>query len=198
MSVELGNQKQFDAFADAVARELGTHCRTAPALAHMLSRVIIDDEGRALSLRQHDSDQPARLKVYAALPDDSEILTPRIGVTASSARHVAREITRRLYPMHAEASKLAAELTARKETEARDRHTVAQAVAHTLPGARIEENSRTTRVVWQRPCPRDDHDRFVQHDSVCVYVGPSGERVSVEADARPQRIVTMLAAFAEQ
>ncbi|MET7889326.1 hypothetical protein ABZU45_40535 [Streptomyces avermitilis] len=96
MAQDLTTREQFDTFAEEVARELGTHCRTAPAYAHMLSRIIIDDEGRALSLRQHDYQQPARLRVYAALPDDSDVQTPSIGVTASSARHVAQEITRRL------------------------------------------------------------------------------------------------------
>ncbi|MFD8221919.1 hypothetical protein ACFXKC_10850 [Streptomyces sp. NPDC059340] len=68
-------QKQFDAFADEVARKLGTHCRTAPndEYARGLARLIIDDEGRALNLCQPDDRQPARLKVYAALPDDSEV-----------------------------------------------------------------------------------------------------------------------------
>ncbi|MFE9812460.1 hypothetical protein [Streptomyces sp. NPDC005548] len=91
MPPELTTQEQFAAFADEVARELGTHCRTAPEpeYTHMLSRVIIDGEGRALSLRQHDSDEPARLKVYAALPDDTQVAMPRIGVTAISARHIA-------------------------------------------------------------------------------------------------------------
>ncbi|MFF4542243.1 hypothetical protein [Streptomyces aureus] len=76
MSVELSTQAQFDGFADDVARKLGTHCRTAPGYAHMLSRDIVDDEGRALSLRQPDPAQPNRLRAYAALPDGSEIQTP--------------------------------------------------------------------------------------------------------------------------
>ncbi|MFE2537053.1 hypothetical protein [Streptomyces sp. NPDC059371] len=70
-----------------------------------------------------------------------------------------------------------------------------QAVALALPGARIEENSRTTRVVWQHPCPPDG-DSPAQPDSACVYVGPSGERVSVEVSAHPQGVVAMLTALA--
>ncbi|MEU9370408.1 hypothetical protein AB0D71_38225 [Streptomyces avermitilis] len=198
MAQDLTTQEQFDTFAEEVARELGTHCRTAPAYAHMLSRIIIDDEGRALSLCQHDYQQPARLRVYAALPDDSDVQTPSIGATASSARHVAREITRRLYPLHAETSRRAAELTARKEAEARDRRAVAEAVAGALPGARVAEDYRRTRVIWQRACPPHGHGSPVQHDSACAVVGASGESVSVEVSGRPQGIVAMLAAFAEQ
>ncbi|MER7982465.1 hypothetical protein [Streptomyces sp. NPDC095817] len=197
MPVELNTQSQFAAFAAEVARELGTHCRTAPTpeYDHMLSHVIIDGEGRALSLRQHDSDQPARLKVYAALPDDTQVAMPRIGVTATSARHVAREITRRLYPMHAEASQRAAELTALKMAEARDRRAVSDAVAGALPGARVEENERTTRVIWQRPAPPGGHVGPGQRDSVCVYVGASGEWVSADVSGRPHAILAMLAVF---
>lgn len=79
MPQELTTQRQFDTFADEVARELGTHCRTAPDTpnTHMLSQLIIDGEGRALSLRQHDCGKPTSLRIYAALPDDSEVRTPR-------------------------------------------------------------------------------------------------------------------------
>ncbi|WRZ87618.1 hypothetical protein OHB54_46210 [Streptomyces sp. NBC_01007] len=164
----------------------------------MLSRRIIDGDGRAVSLRRHDFQQPARLRVYAALPDDSEVRTLSIGVTASSARHVAREISRRLYPLHAEASRLAAEFTARKEAEARGRRAVAESVACVLPEARVEEAYRRTRVIWQRACPPHGHGSPVQHDSVCAAIGASGGSVSVEASGRPQGIVAMLAAFAEQ
>ncbi|WP_415940224.1 hypothetical protein [Streptomyces sp. 039-1] len=200
MPTELSTQSQFAAFADEVARELGTHCRIAPEpeYTHILSRVIIDGEGRALSLRQHDSAEPARLKVYAALPDDTQVAMPRIGVTAISARHIAREITRRLYPMHADASQRAAELTARTEAEARDRRAVTEAVARALPGASIEENPRTTRVVWQRPALPDGDAGPVQRDSVCVYVGTSGKELSVDVTGRPHAIVAMLAAFTAQ
>ncbi|MFD0070042.1 hypothetical protein ACFV99_26505 [Streptomyces sp. NPDC059944] len=190
MSVELNRQSQFTAFADEVARELGTHCRTAPDFDHMLSRLIIDDEGRGLSLRQHDSAQPTRLKVYAAVPDGSRV---RIGVTAISAQHVAQEITRRLYPLHAEAARRAAELTGRDDSEARDRRAVTEAVAGALPGAHVEENYRVSKVTWQRPCPPDGHGPVP--DTVCVGIGPSGESVSVEVSGTPERIVAMLAAF---
>ncbi|MFF1745869.1 hypothetical protein [Streptomyces mirabilis] len=83
MPQEMTTQEQFDAFADEVARELGTHCRTAPndKYARGLARLIIDDEGRALNLCQPDDQQTAHLKVYAALPDDSEVQAPSIGVT---------------------------------------------------------------------------------------------------------------------
>ncbi|MFI6340759.1 hypothetical protein [Streptomyces sp. NPDC050535] len=199
MSTELTTQQQFAAFADEVAAELGTHCRIAPSpeYDHMLSRVIIDDDGRALSLRQHDYSQPTHLKVYAALPDDSQVLTPQIGVTAISARHVAREITRRLYPQHAELTQLTAELTAQAQAEARDRRAVAEALAAALPGAHVEENYRYTRVVWQRPCPPDSHDGPVRPDSVCIGVRPSGEHVNVEVSGHARGIVAMLAAFVE-
>ncbi|WP_406834796.1 hypothetical protein ACICHK_00055 [Streptomyces sp. AHU1] len=196
MPVELSTQAQFDVFTDAVARELGTHCRTAPGLDHMLSRVIIDDEGRALSLRQHDSDQPARLKVYAALPGDADLLTPSIGVTASSARHVAQQITRRLYPLHAEISQLAAELAAKKEAEARARRTVAETIAGALPGARVHEQYRRTDVHWQRAPHPQGQPGPVQIDRVDVVIGASGEGVNVEVSGHLQGIAAMLAAFA--
>jgi hypothetical protein len=198
MSLELKTQEQFAAFTEEVARELGTHCRTTPCLSHMLSRIIIDDEGRVLSLRQHDFEHPTRLKVYAALPDDSQVRNPRIGVTASSAQHVAREITRRLYPLHAEASRRAVELTTRADAEVRDRRAVTEAVVRALPGARVEENYRVTKVVWQRPCQPDGDGSPVRHDTARVTVGPSGESVRVEVSGRPAGIAAMLAAFAEQ
>ncbi|MFD5722631.1 hypothetical protein [Streptomyces sp. NPDC127036] len=191
MPLELNTQSQFAAFADEVARELGTHCRTAPDYDHMLSRLIIDDEGRGLSLRQYDGAQPTRLKVSAAVQDGSRV---RIGVTAISARHVAQEITRRLYPLHAQAARRAAELTGRDDSEAHDRRTVTEAVAATLPGAHVEENYRVTKVTWQRPHPSDGHGPD-QRDTVCVGIGPSGESVSVEVSGTPERIVAMLAAF---
>ncbi|MEW1568465.1 hypothetical protein AB0454_36490 [Streptomyces sp. NPDC093509] len=194
MPVELNTQAQFAAFADEVARGLGTHCRTAPDYDHMLSRLIIDDEGRGLSLRQYDGAQPTRLKVSAAVQDGSRV---RIGVTAISARHVAQEITRRLYPLHAQAARRAAELTGRDDAEAHDRRTVAEAVAAALPGAHVEENYRVTKVTWQRPHPSDGHGQ-VQCDTVCVGIGPGGEGVEVELSGCPSRIVAMLAAFAKQ
>ncbi|MGQ4344116.1 hypothetical protein [Streptomyces sp. SAS_275] len=137
MPVELNTQAQFAAFVDEVARELGTHCRTAPDYDHILSRLIIDDEGRALSLRQYDGAQPTRLKVSAAVQDGSRV---RIGVTASSARHVAQEVTRRLYPLHAQAARRAAELTGRDDSEAHDRRTVTRPWPASCP----EPTSRRT------------------------------------------------------
>jgi hypothetical protein len=198
MPQEMTAQEQFDAFADEVARKLGTHCRTAPNDEYVRgpARLIIDDEGRALNLCQPDDRQPARLKVYAALPDDSEVQAPSIGVTASSARHVAREITRRLYPLHTEISQMAAQLTARKEAEARDRRAVALAVA--LPGARVQEQHRRTDVYWQRASQPQGQPGPVQIDNVRAVIGASGESVSVEVSGHPQGIVAMLAALAEQ
>ncbi|MFE9769799.1 hypothetical protein ACFYPC_35645 [Streptomyces sp. NPDC005808] len=200
MPQEMTTQEQFDAFADEVARELGTHCRTAPSdeYAHGLARLIIDDEERALNLCQPDDRQPARLKVYAALPDGSEVLAPSIGVTASSAHHVARQITRRLYPLHAEASHLAAQFTARKEAEARERRAVVEAVAGALPGARIQDQHRRTDVYWQRASQPQGPSGPIHIDSVRAVIGASGEGVSVEVSGRPQDIVAMLAAFAER
>ncbi|MFJ8364513.1 hypothetical protein [Streptomyces sp. NPDC093984] len=147
MPQELTTQEQFDAFADDVARELGTHCRTAPLPEYVrgLARLIVDGDGRAVRLCQPDAEQPSRLKVYAALPDEAQVQTPSIRVTAISARHVAREITRRLYPLHTEAAELAAQIAARQQAEASARAAVAEAVADALPGARIEEQYRRTR-----------------------------------------------------
>ncbi|MFE2840010.1 hypothetical protein ACFXI6_55595 [Streptomyces mirabilis] len=200
MPQEMTTQEQFDAFADEVARKLGTHCRTAPNDKYVrgLARLIIDDEGRALNLCQPDDRQPARLKVSAALPDDSEVQAPSIGVTASSAQHVAREITRRLYPLHTEISQMAAQLTARKEAEARDRRAVAEALAEALPGARVQEQHRRTDVYWQRASQPQGQPGPVQIDNVRAVIGASGESVSVEVSGRPQGIVAMLAALAEQ
>ncbi|MFJ4748885.1 hypothetical protein [Streptomyces albogriseolus] len=139
-------QEQFDAFAAELARELGTHCRTAPLPAEGTSRLIVDDDGRALRLRQRqrqrqrDSRHPERLRVYAALPDESEVSAPSIGVTASSARHVAREIVRRLYPLHAEAVQHAAEITALRQAEEEDaRRSAVEAVTRSLPGSVVQE-----------------------------------------------------------
>ncbi|MET8291514.1 hypothetical protein ABZV80_41030 [Streptomyces sp. NPDC005132] len=194
MPPELSTQKQFDAFADEVARELGAGCSTAPdaECTHMLARLITDSAGRTLSVRQHDCSQPARLKIYATLPDDADVRTPSIGVTASSARHLAREITRRLYPLRTEAVALCAEFTARREAEAASRRAVAEAVAGALPGAHIHEQYRRTDVYWQR-APQGQTG-----DTVHAVVGASGEDVSVETSGSHEGIVAMLAAFARQ
>ncbi|WP_427168770.1 hypothetical protein ACQF4J_46920 (plasmid) [Streptomyces sp. C1-1] len=149
MTSKLTTQAQFDAFADDVARELGTHCRTADLTDYHrgLGRLIVDGDGRALRLTQPDDRHPDRLKIHAALPDETKMIAPSIGVTARSAQHVAREITRRLYPLHAEAAQQAAELTARQQAEESCRRAVAEAVAGALPGARIKEQCRRTRII---------------------------------------------------
>ncbi|WP_234439954.1 hypothetical protein [Streptomyces bicolor] len=123
MTSKLISQEQFDAFADEVAGELGTHCRTAELTDYErgLGRLIIDDDGRALRLCQPDDRRPDRLKISAALPDETKMIAPSIGVTAISARHVAHEITRRLYPLHVEAAQQAAELAARQQAEEQGR-----------------------------------------------------------------------------
>ncbi|AZP14709.1 hypothetical protein EJC51_47490 [Streptomyces aquilus] len=199
MTSELTTQEEFDAFADDVARELGTHCRTAELTDHHrgLGRLIIDGDGRALRLSQPDHRHPNRLKIHAALPDEARMLAPSIGVTARSARHVAREITRRLYPLHAEAVEQAAEIAARQEAEERGRRAVTEAVAGALPGARIEEQYRRTRIIWQHDTRPPGQHGPVQVDSVTVLVGPSGHGVQVEASGRPESVTAMLAAFAQ-
>jgi hypothetical protein len=199
MTRELNTQEQLDAFTDEVAQELGTHCRTAELTDYErgLGRLIIDGDGRALRVCQPDDRRPDRLKIYAALPDETKTTAPSIGVTASSARHVAREITRRLYPLHAEAAQQAAELAARQEAEERGRRAVTEAVAGALPGARIEEQYRRTRVIWQHDTRPPGEHGPLQVDSVTALVGPSGEGVSVEASGRPSSVISMLAAFAQ-
>ncbi|MCQ8836102.1 hypothetical protein [Streptomyces malaysiensis] len=198
MTRELITQEQFDAFADEVARELGTHCRTAELsdYGRGLGRLVIDGDGRALRLCQPDDLRPERLKVYAALPDETEMIAPSIGVTARSARHVAREITRRLYPLHGEAAQRAAELAAQQKAEESGRRAVAEAVAGALPGARIEEQYRRTRIIWQHDTRPPGERGPVQVDSVCAVVGVSGKSVRVEASGRPSTVISMLAAFA--
>ncbi|MFF9171858.1 MULTISPECIES: hypothetical protein [unclassified Streptomyces] len=199
MPQELTTQDQFNAFADGVAQELGTHCRTAPLTGYTrgLARLIIDSDDRALHLCQPDAKQPSRLKVYAALLDEARMQTPSIGVTAISARRVAHEISRRLYPLHAEAAALAAQLTAREQAEASARAAVAVAVAGVLPGARIEEQYRHTRVTWQHDARPPGQQGPIQVDSVAVVVGAPGESVTVEACGRPDRVIPMLTAFTQ-
>jgi len=130
MTAELTTQEQFDVFADDVARELGTRCRTAELTDHHrgLGRLIVDGDGRALRLAQPDDHHSGRLTIHAALPDETTMTAPSIGVTARSARHVAREITRRLHPLHAEAAHQATEPTARQQAEESARRTVTEAV----------------------------------------------------------------------
>ncbi|MDX2916240.1 hypothetical protein [Streptomyces griseiscabiei] len=199
MTSELITQERFDAFTDEVARELGTHCRTAELTDYErgLGRLIIDGDGRALRLCQPDDRHPDRLKIYAALPDEAKMLAPSIGVTARSAQHVAREITRRLYPLHAEAMEQAAEIAARQEAEERDRRAVTEAVAGALPGARIDEQYRRTRIVWQHDTRPPGEHGPVQVDSVTVLIGAAGGGVQVEASGRPDSVTAMLAAFAQ-
>ena len=199
MTSELTTQEHFDAFAEEVARELGTHCRTAELTGYGrgLGRLVIDGDGRALRLCQPDDRRPDRLKIHAALPDETKMIAPSIGVTASSPRHVAREITRRLYPLHAEAAQQAAELAARQEAEESGRRAVTEAVAGALPGARIEEQYRRTRVIWQHDTRPPGEHGPVQVDSVTVLVGASGEGVQAEVSGRPSSMIAMLAAFAQ-
>lgn len=197
MTRELTTQEQFDAFADEVAREVGTHCRTVELTDYEgLGRLIIDGDGRALRLCQPDDRHPDRLKVHATLPDETKMIAPSIGVTARTARHVAREITRRLYPLHAEAAQQAAELAAQQKAEERGRRAVAEAVVGALPGARIEEQYRRTRVIWQHDTRPPGERGPVQVDSVRAVVGASGKSVQVEASGRPSAVISMLAAFA--
>ncbi|MFJ4791001.1 hypothetical protein [Streptomyces sp. NPDC088794] len=199
MTHELTTQEQFDAFAAEVARELGTHCRTAELsdYARGLGRLIVDGDGRTLRLCQPDDRRPDRLKIYAALPDEAKMIAPSIGVTTRSAHHVAREITRRLLPLHAEAAQQAAELSARQEAEENGRRAVTEAVAGALPGARIVEEHRRTRIVWTHDTRPPGEHGPVQVDSVTVLVGPSGEGVRAEASGRPSSVVSMLSAFAQ-
>ncbi|WP_191971739.1 hypothetical protein [Streptomyces luteolifulvus] len=67
--------------------------------------------------------------------------------------------------------------------------------AGALPGARIEEQYRRTRIIWQHDARQQGGP--VQVDSVCVIVGASGESVTVEASGRPDRVIPILAAFAQ-
>ncbi|QEU83364.1 hypothetical protein CP969_00050 [Streptomyces viridosporus T7A] len=199
MAEELKTQQQFDAFAEEVATALGTHCRTAPLPGYRrgLARLIVDDEDRALRLCQPDARRPQRLKVFAGLPDEERVAAPSIQVSTISAAHVAREIKRRLYPLHAQAMEQAAQLTAYQQTEAHARRAVAAAVAAALPGARIEEEHRRTRISWQHvPGPVGQH-RPVQVDSLSVVVGTSGEWVQVDACGRPDLMIPMLTALTQ-
>ncbi|MGV9895580.1 hypothetical protein [Streptomyces tendae] len=197
MTHELTTQEQFDAFAEEVARELGTHCRTAELSGYCgLGRLVIDGDGRALRICQPDDRRPGRLRIHAALPDESNVIAPSIGVTASSAQHVAREIARRLYPLHTEAAQHAAEIAARQRAEEHARRAVTEVVAGALPGARVQEQHRRTLVVWQHNArPQGEHGP-VHIDSVCATVGASGESVQVDVSGRPDSVVPMLAAFA--
>lgn len=199
MTPELTTQAQFDAFADEVARKLGTHCRTVELIDYErgLGRLLIDGDGRALRLCQPDDRHPDRLKIYAALPDEAKMLAPSIGVTARTAHHVAREINRRLYPLHSEAMEQAAEIAARQEAEESGRRAVTEAVAGALPGARIDEQYRRTRIVWQHDTRPPGEHGPVQVDSVTVLVGPSGNGVQVEASGRSDSVTAMLAAFVQ-
>ncbi|MEU1599141.1 hypothetical protein ABZ468_41625 [Streptomyces sp. NPDC005708] len=199
MSQELATQEQFDAFADEVARMLGTHCRTGPLpqYARGLARLVVDGDGRALRLCRPDGRRLDRLKVYAALPDETHVRAPSIGVTASSADHVARKITRRLYPLHAQAVKQVAELTAKQQAEAPGHGAVADALAGQLPGARVSKEQRRTRVVWRRESRPSGEPGHVEVEDVCAIVGPFGNWVQVEATGRPNSVIPMLAAFAQ-
>ncbi|MFJ8158530.1 hypothetical protein [Streptomyces sp. NPDC094468] len=200
MGQELTTQDEFDAFAEAVAQKLGTHCRTAPLPQYGagLSRLIIDGEGRALWVCQPDGRQPSKLRIKAVLSDESQTERPSIGVTAISADHVARAITRRLYPLHAEASDVAAQLAAQAKVEADSRRAVAEAVAGALPGAVIHEGDRRTRILWEHPVRPPGQRALGAAHRACVEVGPSGEWVTVDVKAfHPDTVIPMLAAFAQ-
>ncbi|MEJ8654948.1 hypothetical protein [Streptomyces sp. MS1.AVA.4] len=110
---------------------------------------------------------------------------------------MAREITRRLYPKHAEAAEQAAQITARQQAEASARRAVAEAVVGALPGAHVDDGYRRTRIVWERASRPPGQQGPIQVDSVCVIVGASGQQVTVEASGLPAHILPMLAAFAE-
>lgn len=192
-------QEQLNAFTEAVAQQLGTHCRTAELTGYGLGigRLIVDGDGRALRMCQPNERRPDRLKIYAALPDESRLTAPHIGVTARSARHVAREITRHLYPQHAEAMQHAAELAARQAQEESSRRAVAQTVTAALPGARVNEQHRYTEILWERTRHPSGQLSPAQTDSVCATVGPSGEWMKVEATGAPDSVIRMLAAFTQ-
>lgn len=125
------------------------------------------------------------------------MLAPSIGVTARSAHHVTREITRRLYPLHTDAVQEAAEITAWQEAEENGRRAVTESVAGALPGARIDEQYRRTRIIWQHDTRPPGEHGPIQVDSVTVLVGSSGGCVRVEASGRPGPAAAMLAAFVQ-
>ncbi|WP_199550138.1 hypothetical protein [Streptomyces sp. N35] len=198
MNIELRTQSQLDAFTEEVAQLLGTHCRTAELTGYGagLGRLIIDDDGRALRLCQPEARLPDRLKISAAMPDDSEVTAPSIGVTALSARHVTREITRRLVPLHIQAAAQEARLVAHRRAEEAARRVITDAVAEALPGARVEEGPGLARVHWERDTQTTDKRGFAVVAHVTVTVGVWDGRVEVEASGRPDAVVAMLAAFA--
>lgn len=70
-------------------------------------------------------------------------------------------------------------------------------MAGALPGARIEEQYRRTRIVWQHDTRPPGEHGPVQVDSVTVLVGPSGKGVQAEASGRPSSVISMLAAFTQ-
>ncbi|MFE7214509.1 hypothetical protein ACFU93_32105 [Streptomyces sp. NPDC057611] len=88
---------------------------------------------------------------------------------------MAREITRRLYPLHTEAAKPASQLATWQQAEASARRAVAEAVAGTLHGTRIDEEHRCTRIVWQHTSHPPGQSGPAQVDSVCAAVGTSKE-----------------------
>ncbi|MFI9835201.1 hypothetical protein ACIHIX_46940 [Streptomyces sp. NPDC051913] len=157
---------------------------------------LVDGDGRALRLPQPDDSHPDRLTIHADLPGKTRTIAPPIGVTARSARHVARQFTRRLYPLAAKAAQQAAELTARQQAGERARCAAAEAAAGALPGARIEEYYRRTRIIWQHDTRPPGQHGPVQVDSVTVLAGASGEGVQAETSRSPSTLIAMLAAFA--
>ncbi|MGX4695122.1 hypothetical protein [Streptomyces sp. JNUCC 63] len=121
---------------------------------------------------------------------------PSIGVTASSARHVAREITRRLYPLHAQAVDQAAELTARQQAKASGAAPSPRPWPTHFPAPhRGGAPTHPDRLAAHVPPVRTEQP--VQVDSVCAVVDSSGERVTVETSGRPGSAIPMLATVAQ-
>ncbi|MER6691123.1 hypothetical protein [Streptomyces minutiscleroticus] len=196
---QLTTQEQFDVFTDAVARALGPRCRAEPLpqYSHKLARRIIDDHGRAVRLLQFGDGHPLQLRAYGALPDDSPVSEPWIGVRALSADHVAHQIRRRLYPLHAEAIAEAQKRAEEIRAEETARRAVSDLLAAALPGARVQKTRRRTRLTWDRASwPPEAHGATVV-DDVQVEVGPSGSWLRVEASGRAQAVARMLTAFTQ-
>ncbi|GHC88571.1 hypothetical protein [Streptomyces flavofungini] len=188
MQQELTPQEQLDALADSVARKLGTHCRTdhLPCSGGDLRRLIVDDNGRGLRLWMPDPRRPERLAICALLPEGSGRAAPTISITARSAVHVAREIKRRLYPLHDAAMAEVAERAAQARREESDRRTVADAVAAMLPHARTtEDDGQFTAITWGD----------ISHLVLNALVGPSGDWVRLELGCRPETAIAVLGAY---
>jgi hypothetical protein len=70
-------------------------------------------------------------------------------------------------------------------------------VAGALPGARLDEQYRRTRIVGEGASRPPGQQGPVRVAGVCAIVGASGEWVTVEASGRPDGVIPMLAAFAQ-